>query len=202
MLEFDEQSHTYRLDGADLPSVTQAICEAGLVDIRWFTEYSRWRGSAVHLACWFDDQNDLDESTVEPSLMGYVEAYRRFRENYQFETKDIEARQYHPVFRYAGTPDRVGIVRGNPAIVDLKSGVALAGHPVQLASYAHLPSSLNLSPYDFERVAVYLQADGTYKVKSYSRADLANDWNVFLAALYFTNWKRSHKIGERAWLQQ
>jgi hypothetical protein len=44
MLTFDEATHTYYWNGVRAPSVTQRIARAGLLDDRWYDEYSRMRG--------------------------------------------------------------------------------------------------------------------------------------------------------------
>lgn len=190
MFEFDSESHIYKLEGTPIPSVTQVLAEAGLVDSRWFSEFSRWRGSAVHLACWFDDQNDLDESTVEPGLMGYVDAYRLFRDEYKFRPSTIEEPRYHPTFRFAGTVDRTGTIQDSAklTILDLKSGVPLPVYRVQLAAYALLVDPLK--PFECERMALYLGKDGKYKAVPHPTAQFHQDQSIFLSALSVVNWKR------------
>ena len=41
MIQFDEPSHTYRVDGRRVMSVTQAISAAGLIDDRYFDMHKR-----------------------------------------------------------------------------------------------------------------------------------------------------------------
>ena len=50
VLSFDPITHQYRLDGERVPSVTQVLSVCGLIDDTWYTEESRQRGQAIHLA--------------------------------------------------------------------------------------------------------------------------------------------------------
>lgn len=190
MLEFDKDSHVYRLDGAPIPSVTQVLAEAGLVDTQWFTEHARWRGSAVHLACWYHDQDDLDESTVPDELRGYLEAYKLFKREHDFQINSIEEPRCHQLFRYAGTVDRDGILDGKDSLVDLKTGGPVPAYAIQLAGYGGLTDS----PYRYERVNLQLSQDGKYKLHRYPMASFADDFKIFMAALTVANWRRSKGI--------
>jgi hypothetical protein len=62
MLELNRETHTYT---PNLPSVTTILKSVGLIDASFYTIEGRERGSAVHLACEYFDQGDLDEDTLE-----------------------------------------------------------------------------------------------------------------------------------------
>src|SRR5450755_787122 len=89
---FDAEAHEYRLAGLVLPSVTQII--APLTDYSGIPadvmEFARARGQAVHLACELDDKKDLDESTLDPQLLGYVTAWRAFARDFKPRWGTIE----------------------------------------------------------------------------------------------------------------
>src|ERR1043165_3114073 len=94
-LTLDKELHVYTLADRVLPSVTEILKGAGLVDDRWWTEAGRWRGSAVHAACWYDDEGDLDETTLDPKLQNYLQAYRKFKTELGFIPTDIETPIYN-----------------------------------------------------------------------------------------------------------
>ena len=67
-LRFDPDSHLYRVDGIIVPSVTQVLEDVGIVDYSRLPgstrEMALRRGSAVHAACHYDDEGDLDETQL------------------------------------------------------------------------------------------------------------------------------------------
>jgi hypothetical protein len=176
-LEFDNETHTYRLNGTVLKSVTTIIKDAGLIDDRWFTEFSRWRGSAVHEAVFYDIHNDLDPN-IHEQIKPYMEAWFKFKQDTKFQPfKHLcESRQYHPIYKYAGSPDLPGMLNGSPALIDIKTGdCPTAG--LQTAAYAMFPK---LMAYSFKRFSLRLRIDGTYRL---NRHDKVSDKIDFLAAL-------------------
>lgn len=195
-LRFDEGVHAYWIGEERLPSVTQVLAESGMVDTRFFTEEARLRGTLVHLACQYDDEGDLDENDLDPGLIGYVNAWRAFRNDYSFEPDPdgIEERLYHGIYRYAGTLDRRGtaMVRTREArvLIDLKTGVSLPAYALQLAGYAHLLEE----PASYLRLKVELGATGKYKVHEYPVSTLGRDFGVFTSALVVSQWKQKEKI--------
>jgi hypothetical protein len=188
-LMFDPETHIYCLDGAPVPSVTQVLNESGLIDTTYFKEYHRWRGSAVHLACWYLDQDDLDESTVPGELQGYLDAYKAFRSERDFVIESIEAKRVHRQFGYAGTVDRTGLFEGLPTTLDLKTGAPLPAYRIQLAAYCFLMPQ----PWQ-QRINLQLSKDGKYKIHVYPMAELKRDFDIFLAGLTITNWKRGNNL--------
>lgn len=187
---FDQETHVYRFGGFPVPSVTQVLNEAGLIDTGFYQEYHRWRGSAVHLACWFYDQDDLDESTVPEDLRGYLDAYKQFKAEKDFVIETVEEKRIHPVFGYAGTVDRSGIYEGMATVLDLKTGAPVPAYRLQLAAYCYLMPQ----PWQ-RRLNLQLSKDGKYKLHEYPLSELQDDFNMFSAALTVCNWRRANKIG-------
>lgn len=74
MVDFDEQTHTYRLDGVVIPSVTQVL--ASMSDFSWVNPAVLARkadiGRKVHKVCEWWDKDELDEETLHPLLAGYL----------------------------------------------------------------------------------------------------------------------------------
>jgi hypothetical protein len=182
-LTFVETGHRYFLAGQPLPSVTQVLTSAKLLDYDFLgdrREVYLARGKAVHAATHRDDDHDLDEDSVPPEIRGYLLAWRKFRRDYGFVPQWIEYRVYNEQYQYAGTLDRVGNVRdGSEFIVDLKTGVAPPAVRYQLAAYsACLPH-----PRMRQRRCVELHHDGTYRVLRFKTSDYLHDFAVFAAAL-------------------
>ena len=167
MLTFDEATHTYTLDGVQLPSVTEVtrFCAYDYKSDRpWLAEAAARRGTAVHEACALIDYGEEPEET--PEIAGYLKAYRRFLKDWKPEWELIE----HPMGSleagYAGTLDRCGILNGGPAILDIKTGQLYdAALKAQLAGYYTLyDTTVKLCP-DMRFYALKLSKDGTYELR-------------------------------------
>jgi hypothetical protein len=185
-LEFIEASHTYLVDGEAFPSVTQVLHDQGFVDATWFTDYGRDRGTMAHKCFHLDDMNDLDDASVDPVLMPYLSAYRRFKQESGFVPSDSEVQLASMVYRFAGTLDKVGSFGdGICAIIDCKTGPILPFVAIQTAAYEILKGA----PY--RRFALQLKADGAYKLHQFTDR---NDKAVFLAALSVFHWRKANLL--------
>jgi hypothetical protein len=188
-LTFDDASHTYRVNGQVVPGVTSVLAPLTNFDrvpphvLAAAADF----GKAVHRACELDDLGELDESTLDDALMPYLQAWRHFSADHAVEWEQIEEPAYNATMRYAGTPDRFGLVRGVHTVVDIKSTAQL--YPAvgpQLAAYAQA-----LKVPHAARLAVQLKADGTYVAKPYTDP---TDWPVFASLLTLRNWCAHHSI--------
>lgn len=177
-IEFEPQSHIYRIDGDVWESVTQLLHAAG-----FGTEYNALapdikaaalrRGHFVHAATEQIDAGEFDEENLErfPSVAGYIRAYMLFLERENFEPTLIERIVAHPRMRYAGRIDRCGFVGAarTLATIDLKTGAAPRWVGLQLKGYTEaIPY---LEDYQFANrphvpLVVELHADGSYSLPS------------------------------------
>jgi hypothetical protein len=105
-VEFQEEGHLY--EGGRLPSTTGILKAEGFIDARFYTEESRTRGTYVHLATHYDDSGELDEGTVDPDIMPYLEAWRKFKAESGFIVERSEVPMKSSLYHYAGTIDRIG----------------------------------------------------------------------------------------------
>jgi hypothetical protein len=160
-LTFDGESHTYTIAGRRLMSVTQSLA---LVDDRWRIDpFYLQRGKFIHRACELYDNGELDESTVDPQIRPYLDAYQKFLSDTGFKQGSIELRLAHPKLFYAGTLDRIGELNGVDALIDLKSGVKVRVDELQLAAYWEL-CRVNKIPVK-KCFDLYLRDNGTYKLE-------------------------------------
>jgi hypothetical protein len=190
-LEFEASTHTYRVAGQVIPGVTTILKDAGLIDYSMIPQevllVASQRGTAVHQALQYLDDGTLDESSVDLSIAGYIEAYKRFCDESGFVPGHIEHRVFHPAYRYAGTLDRTGVFRGSsaPVLLDFKTGIVLPGHRLQLAAYTHCMPA----PRRFRRCALKLNADATYRLHEFPASEYQRDVEVFLSALACVQWR-------------
>lgn len=211
---FDEASHTYRLDGQRLPSVTEILApikqDFAMVN-REVLEAKRLLGTAVHLACELDDQGELDDDFTEPAVMAYVQAWRKFRADTGAAIVMNEQRLYHPTLRFAGTLDRLAYLRmkgeEQPStwLLDIKTsadphpsyGVQLAGYRMLLAGQEEAgPLSVAMGEAfrrigldHIKRATVHLDVSGHYRFHQYQDH---NDEATFMACLAIHRFKEKH----------
>lgn len=188
-LTFDEATHTYRLLGAVVPSVTQILAPlasfagipASVLDAK------RDLGRRVHLACQLLDEDDLDWDSVEPDVGGYLDAWLSFRKDTGAVILQNEKQVAEPLLQFAGTLDRVLELAGVRYLVDLKTCIAtpIAVGP-QTAAYMRALGDNSVT----HRAALRLRPDGTYRFDPLAGAD---DWSCFMACLALHRFKESHR---------
>ena len=178
------EDHVYAQDGIGYPSVTNILQKTGFIDTKWFTEYGRERGSCVHQIIHWHILGELDEGTVDPVLQPYLEAWKSFEKDTGYQSLYVEHSLVSPEYGFAGTPDNIGILNENDAVVDLKSGSVSDWVGIQTAGYEIL-SGLKL-----HRFALQLKGDGKYILKEFKDR---NDINIFKSAMACYQWQRNHK---------
>lgn len=186
MLTFDAPTHTYRLDGEVIPSVTQLLDKlhsfAGVPLI--YLEAARERGTAVHHACHYFDEDDLDEDTLTPQVRGYLEGWKKFRRESGCEIVECERMGAHPTHRFAGQWDRVLRIARTGWTGDVKTGEPHWCMGLQTAAYG----ALRGAPGD-KRATIHLRADGTYRFKEWADP---TDWPAFVSLITLHNVAKRH----------
>ena len=150
-LGFDAQTHSYFIDGAPVPSVTQLLKAAGKINGQHYTQGSRDRGTDVHR---LTQRHDAGELVFPPS--NYLRSYRLACDVMSATWELIERPLASPTLGFAGTIDRVGLVFGARAIVEIKTGACEDWHRLQTALYALLFDEPAI-----DRYALYLKPTGT-----------------------------------------
>lgn len=105
---FEKEGHVYTAAGQVLPSITQILKDEGFIDTSHYDDWSRDKGSMVHLACHYDVTGELDEESLDPEIVPYLEAFRKFMKESGFKVDKSEVPAANLMYRYAGTPDLVG----------------------------------------------------------------------------------------------
>lgn len=206
-LAFDAASHTYTMGGVRIPSVTQIISAAGLTQgAEFYTEESRARGTAVHAAAQYLADDDLDWDTVVDDIRAYVEAVPRFWGETGITILFTETPLAHLTLQFGGTPDvPVGIINGEPLVIDYKTGTYQPHHAIQLAALVELVRAnaenfgLRATELPKRGLIVALHADGRYKIHD-PRTEKhpitqAQGWAVFQSALTLFRFKEANNYG-------
>jgi hypothetical protein len=190
-LTFDKGTHTYRLDGTVIRSVTQHL--QGLHSFAHVPDEvlseAQWRGQYVHDLTHADDMGELDDDGVLPEYMGYLVGWRTFKRRYVPMWERIETMAFSTRHLYAGTPDREGVLSNfsrDRWVVDVKT--ASQSHPVwglQLAAYRQMSAERDAGWALARRATVQLHADGGYTFTEWRDA---NDLPTFLNLVNLNRW--------------
>lgn len=193
-LEFQAETHTYRLGGSAVPNVTRVL--APLYDFdsvsRTVLDHKRDIGTALDDAIGLDISGTLDESTVDEQIGGRFEAWRRFRTQMNFQCQLLQCPVASKKYRFAGTPDAIGLIDGAEAIADWKATHAM--HPavaLQTAAYAAAAVEMGFVRSSVKRYGVRFDEDGRYFVEPYKDA---SDFHIFLSLLSLHNWMERHRL--------
>lgn len=177
-----------------LVGVTRVLEDAGLVSYAHVPTdrlaAKQQLGRAVHEATWYWDQDDLDPTSVRPEVEPYLNAWKRFRAEEHFVPTAGELLVASPSLKFRGRLDRIGSLRGRPALLDLKIVAQLQrGTGPQTAAYAHAAREMGIFDAG-ERFALQLDEDGGFQLQPYS--DWNTDFGVFVCALTLYAWKHAH----------
>jgi len=109
LIEFDPETHVYRVDGRTLPSVTDVL---GIIqdfsavppDV---LEAAKQFGKHVHQAINLFNRDELDWRALNPALVPFVERWRAFLDESGAIVIASEQQVAHARLGFAGTPDVV-----------------------------------------------------------------------------------------------
>lgn len=201
MNRFDKENHKYYMDEKEVPGVTSTLPHYYGGNA---TEYHRDKGSKMHEMLYLYNMKNLDEQTLDPVLVPYLEGYKEFVE-------------------HNGTPK---------GIVDFKSGAPQAADELQLTGYALLvregkcsggkkaewtfeeplyhptyrfagtPDIVNVEYSGIERDIIrpfpmhclYLDKDGGYKLSKDFSKDYLKNRSIFLSFLTVFFWKKERGL--------
>jgi hypothetical protein len=209
-LVFHTDPHRYELDGEIVPSVTQVLTRAGLIDFSHVPGYVREaaleRGRIVHSAVHFYNERDLDVAEFArtfPQYLGYLDAWIAFREQRAFAPVLNERRVASRRHRIAGTLDCLGVLDGVAVLLDFKTGrPGDVAADLQTAAYLSLALEWAGETYDRDlteffarhavvrRYGVQLRGDGTFTLEPYTTPTDWRDFATLVAAQQIVDARR------------
>ena len=195
-VRFDRVAHRYWDGDDEIPAVGRIIRQAGLVDPSYFTEEVAQRGRYVADAVNLLNHNNLDRDSLDPEIVGYVEAFERLRDEEELEILEAEEIVFDPLLWYAGTLDLKFRKRIRPTslvlygVLELKTGLGAPWHAIQVESYrrASEPPTQRSSWRPF---LGYLQKDGSHS-GLVAVKDWTENWRTFQEALDLFAWRVRH----------
>lgn len=194
-LEFEEETHTYRLRGQEVPSVTQILKYLPTNDYASVPDYilanAAARGTAVHEAIEFYVQYGVEE--YEEEYAPYVDAFKTFWDGlggavalgneipvYYDDTDDESLKELYGL-PYAGTLDMLAAVGEEIWLLDFKCTSSVSKglkkkYALQLEAYSQALRKFGIVV-DKKKV-VQLLKDGKHRVYEFPSDD-AYSWSVF-----------------------
>ena len=191
-----ESTHTYYLDGTEILSNTQCLEKAGIQDYSRIPAEIRERSSAfgrvVHKVTELWDRCILDDSSVDPMIRPYLEAWKRYCDKHVKSWLLIEQKVFCPVrgLWVAGTIDRVYTGESGIVLVDIKSAYGgEESYKIQTAGYTTMFEWL-MRQKVVSRQTVELREDGDFT--PFEHTD-AHDFQIFDDAVEIAYWKSRRK---------
>lgn len=191
-LVHDPETHHFYLDGRQVPSVSRRLEAAGLKPDYGnvnpiVLEHARERGKHVEACAQLWSEGVLDEASVHPEALPYLDAFKR-----AVDVEKITDMRWQ-VVGYCADDDTMGItdllcaVRGVPAIIDVKAVFKLdRTYRLQLLAYRRMHE-----PYR-RRFILHLQKRGGYELLDCDREEEregTNDTQAWLAVVSIARWK-------------
>lgn len=165
---FVDEEHRYFFEDGSVEAVsaTTALAITRYLNTSHYTEFGRRRGSLAHLALEYYDRGELDETTLDPALVPYLDAYKAFLAESGATWDAIELRLGDRARGIAGTLDRLGAF----GLLDIKTGGREHWHELQTAIYALLAQTngLILSARRVKRWGLYLTSNGRYDLQPHA----------------------------------
>lgn len=188
---FDEDTHTYYLDGLKIPGYSEIAKATGLVDFsgvrKDILRAASNFGTAVHSMCELWDKGVLNVKKLDPNLKPYLEGYRKFLLKYEPDLYPewIEQPTYSPKWRFGVTPDRLATIRRKLTTYEIKATASIhKSVAIQTAAQA-LAIEGRIGVKIKQRMCVRLVPDD-FEVKIYNSV---MDEAVFVSALNIFNFK-------------
>lgn len=202
-LVFDEPTHTYRLNGQKLPSVTRILGEFVRVTIGGFEafvhtvtgavidaatmEIASDFGRAVHKAMEYTLTLGPDGFDYPDQIAGCVKQLWKWQEDFNPQIIAVEKRMAHPRYLYAGTSDIICQIGKKRAIVDVKTGIGALTAP-QIAAYERMWRAETGDKHPIDWFKLYLPKDGgPYQFK---KINDRNAWAFFQAKQVVYNYQK------------
>lgn len=181
-VEFDADTHTYRVNGEVWPSVTTILDRYNDLSMvpAHILERAKEFGNHVHEAVHLDCLGILDYDALDLPIARCVDQWRKFVSESGAKVLDSERRVVHPTLRYCGTLDLVLLLpkRGREIRVlgDIKTGTVIPKTTgPQTAAY----EAAYDGPSIHERYCLHLEQDRYRLIPLPNRGD----FNVFVSAL-------------------
>jgi len=186
-VEFNEDGHTYTVNGEEMTSVTTILADSGITRKDKYPMFAATKGKDIHKLIQLSDENDLDMVSLDDNQYLHLVAWHDARKTMGLTDPKHELIVFHSAYKYAGTVDVIDWA--SMTLVEIKSGNKEKWHPLQVAGY-----KLAFESYFNEKLQnlyiVYTKPE--YVGKNIVKVeDTEYLQEVFTAALKIAGWKNA-----------
>lgn len=179
-LSFDDATHTYRLNGLVIPSVSTVMeplkneLYKGIGDSTLANAADK--GTIVHNA--IENYIKFGIIDIPPEHQGYFDGFLEFWNKYNPQVVGSEIRAYHKLLGYGGTIDLLAYIGDKLTLIDYKTTYTVSDMTcgVQLEGYSQALASHGIKV--DEKMILHLVKDGKWKPVLYPAND-SQRWRVF-----------------------
>ncbi len=193
-IQLIEESHQYLVKDKLTISVTQVIEAKHFCD-----KYYLERGKAVHRMAELYNRDDLDEETLDPQLIPFLNALKQFKKDAPHirgigDYKSGGFMKWHLLQTAAYRELWLnGIGEDGQPLKNVKKGYEVMGyHP--LWKYAGRIDLIDIDKPFPDSVGIYLKATGKYKVEVIRGSDLRRHIQSFLTLLSASHIRQEYEI--------
>lgn len=190
-LVFNEQDHTYKLNGVLIPSVSTLLDP--LYDFRFVSqenlEKARKKGKAIHRTIELYEKGTLDQDTLHPFLASCLKQWIDFKQVMGYVASISEHMVHSDQFGYAGTLDGGGKMGDFEMLLDVKSGSKYEPHKLQTMGYKIAAVERKILSESCKRGSIYIDHD-SWDFEYHH--DEGGDRAAFLSLLTIHKWRQKN----------
>jgi hypothetical protein len=193
-IDFKKDTHEYFISGIKVPNPTGILEKVGITDFSGIPperlKIAQDFGTAVHMACELWDKKNLNESVLDPKLIPYLNAWKKFLDQTKFEIRKIEQIVGSEKYMFAGTLDRFGFFFGKQTIIEIKTcyEMNIKAARLQTAAYFIANNEMYKNEKATQRMVVLLKPTGDYDKEMLKNS---MDTNIFLSCLSVINFREA-----------
>lgn len=166
-------------------SVSQ-VCEVITGGCDYYAPGAAERGEDVHLIFALAVGHSVglcEPPDVPTEYAGYYEGIQGWIQYARPKPSGIERMMRHRTLPYAGKSDFIGLIGEEFGVLDLKTGISVRWHQVQVCAYQKMLDKAA------RQWILYVDKDGKFKQVSVKPS--ARDWAVFQNGLSILQWRES-----------
>lgn len=191
---FKEETHQYFDADIEIPSVTNILKSAGLINYgaagsELQSEEYMMRGKAAHKCCELYEKGILDPTTVDEAVEPYLDGYKKFKKDTGYKSKATELILFHDKRRFAGTLDGIGTIGPDQVLIEIKTGSYQPWHRLQVAAYRSCLPDEYKTVKDF---VLELKSNSTYALHKIPYE--VTEENIFFSLVNLYYWRKNNNF--------
>ena len=131
---FDKENHKYfNHENIEVPAISNLLKHFGILDDRFYKPGSAQKGTYIHAAIELYLNGTLENYSIDPIALPYLEQFKKWKELSNFEPKYTETHLIHNL-GFGVTPDWIGTMNNKLILVEGKTGGVSKWIKLQIAA--------------------------------------------------------------------